>query len=135
MSNQLDKIAGGVALNRDIFSMVKNVMENKSEQERFQHMIKLHANTRAGFMVGAPIALQVVFDLMLDPEVAPQTRLMAAFGMLDRAGHSTKTLHESESTRNVSPDVNEMSAEDIATALNRIQSQLEAIRPQATDKA
>lgn len=135
MSSLVNDNMSNLGAHHDIMVLAKSVLDGKTEKERFQTLSKIHASTRAGFLVGAPAALQVVFDIMLNPDIAPQTRIMAAFGVLDRAGHSTKTLHESQELRNVTQDVNEMSAEDITQALQRIQSQIDAIKPQAKSEA
>ncbi len=108
----------------DINSLAAMIMAG-NEKEGYETLARIHAQTRATFMVGAPPALSVVFDLMLNPDVSPQTRLMAAFGVLDRAGHSTKMLTESEGMRNVTQNLNEMSSDDIMKALQNIQSKLD----------
>lgn len=123
----------GVATGDDI-NRLSQIIASGSERETYEILAKIHAQTRCTFIVGAPPALTIVFDLMLNEEVSPQTRLMAALAVLDRAGHSTKTLHESEAIRNVSQNINEMSSTDISKALQDIQLKLSSITPSSTNK-
>lgn len=116
-----------ITTGRDLMAATALLVEGKNEKELYADLSSIHAHVKVQLIVGAVPALQVVFDTMLNEENNAQTRLMAALAVLDRAGHSTKMLHENEGMRNVTQNMNEMSNEDITKALQSIQDKLNQI--------
>ena len=127
-----ESIAHQITHSRDILVMTNTLLENCNDTERFEKLARIHATVRAGLTVASPPALQVVFDIMLNEENSAQTRGMMALGILDRAGHSTKTQPQGQDAmHNVTPKLDEMSMEDMSRMLQDIQKRLDTQIAQA----